>query len=66
MLVQGCALDDFDASTGTCAAPVWIDQPGLLPPLPVEQGLLVSGAMITVVAGAWSLKYVRRFIWPRA
>ena len=66
MLVQACPLDQYDTATGTCAAPIWIEQPGLLPPLPVEQGLLVSGAMISVVAGAWGLKLVRRFIWPKA
>lgn len=65
-LVRACAESDFDAATATCTHEVWLSQPAFLPPLPAAEGLQVSGAIITVVAGAWALKYVRRFIWPKA
>lgn len=65
-LVSTCAEADFDVATGTCANPVWMYQPALLPPLPADQGLVIAGAMIAACASAWGLKAVRRFIWPRA
>ncbi len=57
---------DYDTATGVCTTDQWISQPGLLPPLPAAEGLLVSGAMITMCATAWSLKAIRRYIWPKA
>jgi hypothetical protein len=57
---------NFDSSTNTCLEEVWIDQPGLLPPLPADQGLVIAGSMITVAATAWAFKAIRRFIWPKA
>lgn len=63
-LVLTCT--NYDAGTATCLQETWVDQPGLLPPLPAEQGLLIAGSMITVCATAWGLKAIRRFIWPRA
>ena len=65
-IIQACALADFDVQTQTCMAPQWIAQPGLLPPLSVAQGSAISTAMISVIAIAWGLKALRRFIWPRA
>ena len=65
-IIQACALADFDVETQTCMAPQWIAQPGLLPPLSVAQGSAISTAMISVIAIAWGLKALRRFIWPRA
>lgn len=65
-LVLACPVHQYDAETGTCHAPVWISQPGLLPPLSVADGFLISGGMITVIGVAWGLKALRRFIWPRA
>lgn len=64
-IVRACAVGNFDPATQTCAVEVWIDQPGLIPPLPVEQGLEVSGGMFGVCALAWSFKAVRRFINPK-
>lgn len=66
VIVYGCRVENFDASTQTCTVPEWVMQPGLLPPLPVAQGLAVSGAIITVVATAAALRMVRRQIWAKA
>lgn len=65
-LVRACPIDQFDRETGTCAHEVWIDQPALLPPLSAVDGLQVSAVMVTVIASAWALKLVRRFIWQRS
>lgn len=71
MFVLSCTQWDAtvtnpDGSTGACTAQAWVDQPGLLPALPVDSGLLIASTMITTCAAAWGLKMVRRFIWPRA
>lgn len=59
-------LDVEPAVDGTCTSEAWVDQPTLLPPLSVEEGLLLSGAMITVMCTAWSLLFVRRYLWAKA
>jgi len=65
MLVQSCAIENFDAATQTCSAPVWSDYPAFLPPLPVSDGLVVASAMLTPMALAWAYKAIRRFIWTK-
>ena len=65
LLVQSCAIENFDTTTQTCSAPVWSDYPAFLPPLPVSDGLVVSGYMLTPLALAWSWKAIRRYIWTR-
>ena len=64
-LVRACAVQDFDVATGTCAHEVWMDSPGVLPPLPASDGLLLSGYMIGVCSLAWSFKFLRRFLSPK-
>lgn len=64
MLYQACALDDFDTQTGVCSHPVWVDAaPGLLPPLSVADGLLISSAIVGVWAVGFGFKIVRKFIF---
>lgn len=63
MKVMVCTA--WDANTSTCGAQAWIDQPGLIPPLPAAQGLQISGLMILCVTTAWGWKFLRRFLAPR-
>lgn len=65
MLVQACATVDYDAAHHVCANPQWIDFPALIPPLPVDQGLMISGVIISIHAVAWGYKYVRRYLSPK-
>lgn len=65
-LVRACALQDFDVDTGTCTHEIWIQSPGVLPPLSATEGGLVATAMITVVMTAWALKFVRRYLFKGA
>lgn len=58
-------LDPVPASDGTCADQAWVDQSGLLPPLPAEEGLVLSGYLIAAFAAAWGWKFLRRFISPK-
>ena len=54
MLVQVCDASSFDAASQTCANPVWVESPGVLPPLSVDDGVAVAVAVIT----CWCLGYV--------
>jgi len=63
MKVLACI--EYDAAGNTCTVQAWVDQPGLLPPLPVAQGLQLSGLMVAIAASAWGFKAVRRFLNPR-
>ena len=57
---------EFDSGTGDCVTSAWIEPATLLPPLSAEAGLEISGVLLTVCAGAWGLKALRRMIWARA
>ncbi|WP_422506155.1 hypothetical protein [Stenotrophomonas sp. GZD-301] len=56
ILVLHCKASDFDASTGQCAYPFYGPTPMLLPPIDVEEGLLISAA----IAGMWGVGYMIR------
>ena len=58
-------VDNGDGTFGACLQTQWVDQLGLLPPLPAESGLVVSGMMLTACAIAWGYKAIRRYISPR-
>lgn len=64
MKVLVCA--EFAVDGVTCSVQVWADQPGLLPPLPVDAGIQISGLMIAAVMSAWGWKFIRRFIAPKS
>lgn len=59
------ACFDWDSTTETCSAQAWIEWPGVIPPLPAEQGMQISGLMISIVVAAWGFKFLRRFLSPR-
>lgn len=56
---------EWDEVGNTCSAQAWIEWPGVIPPLPAEQGLQIAGLMIALVATAWGYKFLRRFLAPR-
>lgn len=56
ILVLHCKASDFDASTGQCAYPFYGPSPMLLPPIDVQEGLLISVA----IAGCWGVGYMIR------
>lgn len=63
--MQVLACVEFASDGETCLTQAWVEQPGLLPPLPVAQGLQLSGLMISVVMGAWGWRVVRRYLNPK-
>lgn len=46
---------------GTCS--LWIEQSPLLPPLSIEQGASLGGAVIACYAVAWGFNLLIRFLW---
>lgn len=56
---------EWDEVSNTCSEQAWIEWPGVIPPLPAEQGLQIAGLMIALVATAWGYKFLRRFLAPR-
>lgn len=58
-------IDSVPASDGTCAESVWLEQPGVLPPLSAEDALWLSGWMVALFAASWSWKAIRRFVNPK-
>lgn len=58
-------VDATPASDGTCAESVWLDVPGVLPPLPVQSALQLSGLLITLFAASWCWRAIRRFTNPK-
>lgn len=58
-------LDPVPAGDGSCAETAWVEQPGLLPPLSVKEGLTISGLFVSVMATAWAWKAIRRFVNPK-
>ena len=63
MKVLVCA--EWDAVAETCSVQAWTEWPGVIPPLPAEQGLQLAGLMIGLVTMAWGFKFLRRFLAPR-
>lgn len=63
-LYLACDLDDYNPATGECAAPYFTEiappSPSVLPPLTVEEGFLVSGAILLVWAIAWTFKAAKK------
>lgn len=56
---------EWDEVSNTCSVQAWVEWPGVIPPLPAEQGLQIAGLMIALVATAWGYKFLRRFLAPR-
>ena len=56
---------EWDSMNETCLQQAWVEWPGVIPPLPAEQGLQLSGLMIVLVMSAWGFKFLRRFLAPR-
>jgi hypothetical protein len=57
--VQSCADADFDASTMTCAAPIWTPQASALPTLTIDAAQTIGMSIALLWATAWGLKQCR-------
>lgn len=56
--VTACAEADFDTATYTCAQPIWIPQPSIIPELTIADAQTIGLA----VAGLWAVAFVFRLI----
>lgn len=55
-LVLACLAEDFNASTGQCAAPFYTHPPGALPVLTAEEGAYIA----FLIVGTWTMGVVAR------
>lgn len=62
VLVQACLEADFNAETGTCAAPIWIPQPSMIPALTIADAQQISGAIALLFAVAFVFRLLRKFL----
>lgn len=56
---------EWDDVAQSCTVEAWVPWPGVIPPLPAEQGVQLSMAMWGILGLAWGYRAVRRFIAPR-
>jgi hypothetical protein len=63
VLMPACLEANFDATTGTCTAVVWIPQPSLLPELPVEDAQLIGAKIALLWAVAYAFRLIRKSIY---
>jgi len=56
VLTLYCKASDFDAAAGVCTHPFYGPAPMLLPPIDVQEGLLLSAA----IAGMWGIGFMIR------
>ena len=53
---QFCDAANYSAETQTCAAPYWATAYGGVPPLSVDDAVLIAGATYALWATAWILR----------
>ena len=53
-----CNAEDFNASTGECAAPYYGSPPTLIPTMTAAEGAVIAAA----IAGTWTLGLVARLL----
>lgn len=62
VLVPACLESDFDAAAGTCAAPIWIPQPSILPELTIADAQAIGLAFAGLWATAFVFRRIRKFV----
>lgn len=60
--VYACLPEDFDESTGTCAAAFFIEQPSALPTLTIEHAAEIGAACALLFAVAWVFRRIGKAI----
>lgn len=60
VVMQACAAVDFDATTGVCSHPVWVQQPSLLPDLDITSAITIGLAIGVLWATAYGFRKLRR------
>lgn len=60
VLAQYCKTADFDAVTGTCAAPFWGPYSTVIPPLPIEDAWPIAACIAAIWAVGFVIKRARK------
>lgn len=62
VFVRGCLESNFDATTGTCTAEVWVPQPPIIPELSIEDAQLIGAKIAVLWAIAFGIRVIRQQI----
>lgn len=62
VLVRGCLESNFDATTGTCTAEVWVPQSPIFPELSIEDAQLIGAKIAVLWAVAFTFRVIRKQI----
>lgn len=65
-LQQFCESANFDTATQTCSAPYWAHAFGGVPPLSIEDAMLIGSATWGLWALAWILRPIVRTMRQRS
>lgn len=60
-LVQYCRSQDLTPA-GECLSPFWAEPPSLLPPLPVDDAMLLLGSFLALHALVFGARMVVQFL----
>lgn len=63
--VLTCAEADLDALTGECAAPMWVEDSGVFPRLPIADAMEIASAIALLWAIAFCWRVIRRTVESR-
>lgn len=59
MRIRAC-LDETPAGDGSCAVEAWVEQPSLLPPLPIQDALDICASLLLALASVMAIKIVAK------
>lgn len=66
VMQQFCNAADFDAVAQVCSAPYWAVAYGGVPPLSIEDALLIASATWGLWATAWILRPIAQSLLQRS
>ena len=58
-----CQQYDFDPLTNTCRYIQWVQESGVLPPLSINDAMLISGLIAGLWVSAYCFKFIRKFLF---
>lgn len=62
MKYAACADQDYDPNAGTCAHVVFVEQPAMLPDLPIEDAHTITNAAVLFLGICWVGKLMLRYL----
>lgn len=58
-----CSDVNYDATTGVCADPQWVEDTGIFPPLSASDGGAISAAIVGVWVAAAAFRWAKQALF---